>query len=113
MSQVSLSEFLLLSGLSSDEVLSLLEHGDLMSTVDERGRLRITIRPEDRGRFPGLASDPLPNVPPTVRPLVEEVIATELLSFLDAILPEAVALAESWASATPESPVAIPSQKDR
>lgn len=96
MTRVSLSEFLLLSGISSEDLLSLLERGELQTEHDESGATVVVIREHDSARFPALASKPRPKIPPRLRPLVEEVVATELLQFLDVVLPEALALAAQW-----------------
>lgn len=92
------SEYLLLTGFTSDELLARLERGELAVELQPDRSLAIVLGEDDYRRLGLAPKDALPTIAPLVRPLVEEVVASQLLSFLENALPEALDLVERWRS---------------
>ena len=98
MEAIRLSEFLSLTRLSEKELLLLLERGELKTITSELGEIQIDISsltPEQLARQ-GWEGDSA--VADGSQDLLEECVASELLSALDEMVEEALEMALRWQS---------------
>ncbi|MFN8392105.1 MAG: hypothetical protein U0136_17570 [Bdellovibrionota bacterium] len=93
---VSISEFLSITLLTEHELLGMLERGELPVETNSRGELRIDISSLTPERLAARGSTHTTPPAEAENPLLEEIIASELVSALDEMIDEALVLAFRW-----------------
>ena len=96
MELIRLSEFMRLTRLRPEEVLSMLEFGELVSQRNESGELLVDISSIDVRALAARHTPDSSMIPDSERPLHEEIIATEIVSALEEIIDEALEMALRW-----------------
>ena len=96
MELIPISEFLRLTLLSEAELLSMLEHGELITSLGAQGELLIDISNVDEKLIATRTAYAALGFNEQERELYEEVIAGEILLAVDGIIDEALTLAGKW-----------------
>lgn len=96
MELVKLSEFMHLCRLDSNDLITLLENGELTVTQGVSGELLIDIESLTPEALAKRTPQRSPSLDPDSALLLEEIIASELATALDSIIEEALQIAIQW-----------------